>query len=135
LLAGTRSGSSIDDAMSHATIALSNGDRFTINDIRAAHPTIQLAVLNACYTGGGEAVDGEAAQGITQAFLASGTRNLLVSMWPIRDAAAKQFAVAFHRALMSGMDPAQAAFVSRNELRSSGAPPADWAAFRLVGCD
>ncbi len=135
LVAATWDGSSIDGTLNHATIVLSHGDRFSIDDIRSARPHHELAVVNACFTGGGEFVDGEAAQGLANAFLSSGTRNLLVSMWPITDQAATRYAVAFHRGLASGLDPARSASSARNELRDSGAPPADWAAFRLVGRD
>jgi CHAT domain-containing protein len=134
-IGGERSATSIDDSMSHAAILLSHSDRFTVDDVCRARPRLDLAVLNACYTAGGERVDAEPAQGIARAFLASGTRNILVTMWPIEDEAAARFALAFHVALNEGLEPSRAAMVARNDLRSTGASPAEWAAFRLIGRD
>jgi hypothetical protein len=135
LVSGARSGTSIDDSMSHAGILLSYGERLSVDDIRDAHPQLDLAVLNACYTAGGEKVDAEALQGVARAFLMSGTRNILVTMWPIEDGAATRFALAFHGALNEGLSPSRAAIVARNNLRSAGASPGEWAAFRLIGRD
>jgi hypothetical protein len=135
LISGARSGTSIDDSMSHAAILLSHGDRLCVDDIRSVGPKLDLAVLNACYTAGGEKVDAEPVQGIARAFLISGTRNIMVTMWPIEDEAAAHFAMAFHGALNEGLSPSRAAIIARNDLRSSGASPAEWAAFRLIGRD
>jgi hypothetical protein len=135
LISGTRSATSIDDSMSHAAILLSNRGRLSVDDIYDSQQIHDLAVLNACYTAGGEKVDAEPIQGIARAFLISGTRNVLVTMWPIEDGAAGRFALAFHEALNQGVSPSRAAMVARNELRSTGAALGEWAAFRVIGRD
>lgn len=135
LISGERGNTSIDDSMSRAAILLSRGERLGIRDIVEAHPKLDLAVLNACYTAGGEKLDAEPVQGISRAFLILGARNLVVTNWPIEDGAATTFALAFHRALNEGIPPSQAAVVARKTLRASGASPAEWAAFQVIGCD
>ncbi len=135
LIAGQRSSTSIDDSMSHAAILLSRGERFSVDDLHDAAPKLDLAVLNACYTSSGEKVDAEPVHGVAREFLMSGTRNILVTMWPIEDGAAAHFALAFHRALNEGLSPSRAANFARNELRAAGASPGEWAAFRLIGRD
>lgn len=127
--------SSIDTRLAHAAFELSSQGRFGIDDVRRARPRLPLAVLSACDSAGGEFVDGEAAIGIAKAFLESGTRNLLVTSWPVEDEAARAFTLAFHRALVAGALPSLAAVSARDTLRRSGAPIADWAAFRLLGRD
>jgi CHAT domain-containing protein len=116
-------------------ILLSGGDVFSCEEIAALAPRAQLVVLSACETGSGRYVDAEGLQGISRAFLESGTRNLLVTLWPVEDGAAQRFAVEFHRALLAGASPSEAARAGRSSLRKAGLQPADWAAFRLLGRD
>ena len=116
-------------------LELSGGDSFCAREIREAKPNLPLAVLDACETAGGGFVDGEGLQGISRAFLESGTRNLIVTLWPVDDRVALAFAVAVHRALIKGERPSEATASARNALRTSGNSPADWAAFRAVARD
>lgn len=124
-----------ESRLAHAGFELTNGDVFGIDDIRRAHPKLPLAVLSACETGSGRFIDAQAADGVARAFLESGTRNVLVTLWPVEDEAARQFAVAFHRALAAGQIPSRAALFACESMRASGASSADWAAFRLLGRD
>jgi hypothetical protein len=124
-----------DARFARAGFELSRGDLFDADEIRRAHPALPLAVLSACATGSGQFIDAEASLGVTRAFLESGTRNLLVTLWPVEDGAARDYALAFHKALAAGKSPSRAAQAARDELRDSGTPMADWAAFRLVGRD
>ena len=80
-------------------------------------------------------MDAEGLQGVCRVFLESGTRNLLVTMWPVEDQAARIFAEEFHRELLSARLPSEAAASAREHLRSTGFPSADWAPFRFVGRD
>ena len=103
--------------------------------IAELEPASPLVVLSACETAAGRFVDAEGLQGLTRAFLESGTRNLLVTNWPVDDRAAKLFALDFHSALLRGELPSVAAHSARRAARERGAPVADWAAFRLTGMD
>jgi hypothetical protein len=127
--------SSIDTRLAHAAFEMSRGAPVGVRDILDERPRLPLAVLSACDSAGGDFIDGEAALGVAKAFLESGTRNLLVTSWPVEDEAARRFAVAFHRALQAGERPSVAAVTAREALRAAGAPVADWAAFRLLGRD
>src|SRR6185503_13872129 len=112
-------------------LELSNGSSLCAREILEAKPKLPLAVLSACETAEGRFVDAEGLQGIARAFLESGTRNLLVTLWPVEDGAARDFATAFHRALLAGELPADAAASARANLVRKGLPAADWAAFRM----
>jgi hypothetical protein len=116
-------------------LELSGGSSFCAQEIVEARPHLPLAVLDACETAEGGLVDAEGLQGVARAFLESGTRNLLVTLWPVEDQAARAFAEAFHRELLAGRRPSEASASARAALRGRGFPAADWAAFRFVGRD
>ena len=92
-------------------------------------------LLTACETAGGRFVDAEGLHGVSRAFLEPGTRNLIATLWPVEDEAARMFAVRLHEALMAGAAPSQAARDARAALRAEGNSAADWAAFRFMGRD
>ena len=116
-------------------LELSGDESLCAREIAEIRPVLPLAVLAACETGEGRFVDAEGLQGIARAFLESGTRNLLVTLWPVEDGCARLFAVEFHRGLLDGLRPSEAAAQARAALRAKNLGPADWAAFRLIGRD
>lgn len=105
------------------------------DELASARPKLPLVVLSACWSGGGERVDAEGLFGLARAFLASGTRNLVVTSWPVEDSAAAKFGELFHRELALVASPSRAAARARRALAATGLPPADWAGFRAVGRD
>jgi CHAT domain-containing protein len=116
-------------------LELSSGDSFCAREILDSKPNLPLVVLDACETAGGRFVDAEGLQGVSRAFLESGTRNLVVTLWPVDDGSARDFARALHRALMNGDRPSDAVDRARRELRAAGQSAADWAAFRAIARD
>ena len=124
-----------DLRLSPAGLVLSKGEVLCAHDVAELHPRAPLVVLSACATAEGGAVDAEGLHGMARAFLESGTRSVLVTLWPVEDATAQAFALAFHRALAIGHAPSRAAARARRELRKAGRGPRDWAAFRLLGRD
>jgi CHAT domain-containing protein len=118
-----------------AGLRLCDGDVVSANEIADMGPRLPLVVLSACETGGGRYSDGEGLFGVARAFLEGGTRNLVVTLWPVEDGAARDFSLAFHHALDAGMRPSQAASAARSALRAKGRSSADWAAFRFLGRD
>jgi len=119
----------------NAGLELAGGETLCARAIVALRPAPALAFLSVCESGGGRFVDAQGLQGIARAFLESGTRNLVVTLWPVEDGAARDFALGFHRALLGGRTPARAAAEARAALARAGRPAADWAAFRALGRD
>ena len=117
--------------------ALVTSDRLPLcaDELAAARPRLPLVVLSACWSGGGERVDAEGLFGLARAFLSGGTRNLVVTSWPVTDAAAARFGEQFHRELALVASPARATARARRALAAAGLPPADWAGFRALGRD
>lgn len=124
-----------DGRLASIGLVLSGSEILCARDVVELRPSSPLVVLAACSTADGRFVDAEGLLGLARALLESGTRNLLVTQWPVEDASARAFTPAFHRALAAGAPPSQAARRARAELRAAGAAAADWAAFRLVGRD
>ena len=116
-------------------LALEDGTVLCTHRIAEWRPVLDLVVLSACGTAEGRLKDSEGVQGLARAFLEAGTRNLLVTQWPVDDAYASRAAEFFHAALEDGRHPSEAARITRLSLREEGAPYADWAAWRLLGRD
>jgi CHAT domain-containing protein len=72
---------------------------------------------------------------ISSAFLAAGTKNVVASLWDVEDRAGSEFSIALHRALRSGVDPAEAMQTVQLQMMRSPDPRfnrlAAWAAMQL----
>jgi CHAT domain-containing protein/Tfp pilus assembly protein PilF len=95
-----------------------------------------LVVLSACDTGRGQIARGEGIIGLTRGFLYAGASSLLVSFWPVSDAASAGLVVDFYRELLSGRPKAEA--LRQAKLHTMGrnpeyAKPYYWASLVLVG--
>jgi len=99
-----------------------------------------LAVLSACNTGSGEFVTGEGVMGMSRAFLAAGSRAVVVSLWPVASKQTERLMVEFYRLLRAGQPAAEAlraaklaALNQARKARSAEAHPFYWAPFVLLG--
>jgi len=123
------------DGARDSGLLLARGALLSAREIREIAPRLPLAVLAACETAEGRVVDAEAMSSVSNAFLASGTRNVCVTLWPVEDGAARDWSAAFHAELARGAKPSQAAVAAREALRRNGTPVSEWAAFRFTGRD
>lgn len=123
------------DSSRDSGLLLARGSILSAREIREIAPRLPLAVLAACETAEGRFVDAQALSSVSNAFLASGTRNVCVTLWPVEDGAARDWSAAFHAELLRGVKPSQAAAAARNSLRQNGTPVSEWAAFRFTGRD
>ncbi|HEX6629575.1 MAG TPA: CHAT domain-containing protein, partial [Gemmatimonadaceae bacterium] len=126
-----------ESAVGRTAIALAAGhgeDGFlTAGEIAALRLDAALVVLSACRSADGVVVDGEGVQGLTSALLAAGAHSVVATRWNIGDRSAVELvrdfydALAVHRPVGEALRAAQLAAIRR------GAPPAEWAAFTVVG--
>jgi len=123
------------DGSRDSGLLLARGELLSAREIRGIAPRLPLAVLAACETAEGRFVDAQALSSVSNAFLASGTRNVCVTLWPVEDGAARDWSAAFHAELARGAKPSQAAAAAREALRRNGTPVSEWAAFRFTGRD
>lgn len=95
-----------------------------------------LLVLSACETGLGKYYKGEGLIGLTRGFIYAGARNLVVSLWQVRDHSTAQLMVDFYRKMLQTHDKAkalQAAKLKMIEESEEFAHPYHWAPFILIG--
>jgi CHAT domain-containing protein len=95
-----------------------------------------LVVLSACDTGRGRIVRGEGIIGLTRGFLYAGAKSLLVSLWPVSDAAAAGLVVDFYAGLIAGQPKARALREAKLRAMTRNpeyAKPFYWSSLVLVG--
>jgi CHAT domain-containing protein len=63
----------------------------------------KLVTLSACDTGIGEVRNGEGVYGLRRAFVLAGTEALVMSLWPVNDAIARETMVAYYTGLRAGL--------------------------------
>lgn len=126
-----------DNGIAHAGLALAPGngsDGFVSDgDLAALQLNADLVVLSACHTAGGAVLGGEGVRGLTAPLLQAGARSVLATEWPVDDARTVPMIVAFYTALADGRTTADALRQASLDALHDGAPPREWAAFRLVG--
>ena len=95
----------------------------------------KLVTLSACDTGVGEIHNGEGVYGLRRAFMLAGAETLVMSLWPVSDAIARDTMVAYYARLRIGMGrgdalrQAKLSVLKRPNLRH----PYYWAAFIQSG--
>jgi CHAT domain-containing protein len=63
----------------------------------------RLVTLSACDTGIGEVRNGEGVYGLRRAFVLAGTETLVMSLWPVSDAIAREVMVSYYTGLRTGL--------------------------------
>jgi len=128
-----------------ARAADANAAFLRASDLFAFKLDADLVILSACNTGGpGGAGGGEALSGLARAFFFAGARGLLVTFWPVNDAAAALTVVETLKLQNEGMSSAKAlrkaqlaildgAGAPGSTLPASWAHPFFWAPFALIG--
>jgi hypothetical protein len=86
-----------------SSVSLADGP-LTAYDLETLRTPPHLVVLSACDAGRA----GETLMGLPGVLLAFGTRTVIASVTPVRDAAARDFMVAVHAHLARGISPARA---------------------------
>jgi len=107
-----------------------------VYEIYRLHLAADLVVLSACETALGKDVRGEGVMGLTRAFLHSGARRVLVSLWPVEDRATSDLMRQFYTGLFRDrLTPAAALRKAQDELRRqpNRQAPHYWASFVLQG--
>lgn len=93
----------------------------------------QLVVLSACETGLGEIRNGEGVYGLQRAMIAAGTRNLLMSLWKVDDAATSELMNSFYRAWANQSETVKSFRQAQLEVRKKYPHPFYWGAFIMLG--
>ncbi len=118
-----------------------NDGLLTAEEIAALDLTgTDWAVLSACDTGIGKNVRGEGVFGLRRAFRLAGAHSVVMSLWPVSDAATADWMMALYRARLrqhaTTIDAVRAADLALiKQQRDAGLDPAPfyWAAFVAAG--
>jgi CHAT domain-containing protein len=103
-----------------------------IREIRRLPLDASLVTLSACDTGLGP-IGEEGVGNIVNAFIDSGARSVVFTLWAVEDQATTHLMIGFYRHLGSHEAKAEALRSAQLEMLHSGAPPYYWAAFELDG--
>ena len=105
----------------------------TMPDISKVQLRAKLVVLSCCHSGSGQ-IRAEGVVGIARAFLGSGARSVLVSLWAIEDKATEQLMSRFYEHLIRGKSASESLHEAMKWMRGNGfAKVSDWAPFVLIG--
>jgi len=94
-----------------------------------------LVVLSACDTAVGGISESDDVQSLARAFLISGARSVVASLWKVDDAATQALMTRFYENMFGGMTTAEALSDAQAYIRQQPewSAPRYWAAFVLVG--
>ncbi len=125
------------DTPNFSSVVMADGQLNAIDIFNLDLRHCELATLSGCETGLSLSGGGDEQLGLGRAFLASGARSLMISLWPVEDQATNQLMQAFYQRLLRGESKMQALRAAQCSLLHSDVPayrhPYYWAAFRLVG--
>jgi hypothetical protein len=126
-----------DRALGRTALALAPGDSgsglVTPAELARLRLRADLVVLSACRTAGGVVVDGEGLQGLTSPLLEAGARSIVATSWRVGDRSTLRLVDGLYAALAKGRPVIDALREAKLAAMRSGAPPAVWAAFELLG--
>ena len=92
----------------------------------------ELVVLSACETGLGD-ISGDGVFGLQRAFKQAGAQTIIMSLWPVNDAATQLLMTEFYRNWITLHQPKRKAFRNaQNTVRTRYEQPVYWAGFIML---
>ena len=110
--------------------------RLTAREIAALPLQANLVVLAACRTQLGQLLRGEGLISLARAFIESGARSVVATLWDVGDHDTRVLMRSFYAGIRGGLAPDEALRVAQLQaIRSGGslAAPRMWAAFQVTG--
>ena len=106
----------------------------TMTDISRIQVRAKLVVLSCCHSARGK-IKAEGAVGIARAFLGSGARSVLVSLWALDDNSTEQLMTHFYDHLVAGQSAGESLHETMKWMITQGYDVNKWAPFILIGDD
>ena len=107
----------------------------TMSEISKVQLRAKLVVLSCCHSAQGQ-IRAEGVIGIARAFLGSGARSVLVSLWALEDSATEHFMRRFYTKLMRGKSASESLRQAMKWMRDHRfSDVSQWAPFLLIGDD
>jgi CHAT domain-containing protein len=128
------SGANVTNGATLETAGILTGEEILNVDLKSS----ELVVLSACGTGLGSDTEGQGLEGLRSAFLASGTRGLVMSLWNVDDEATELLMTSFYKQLLDQKSTVVKS-LHHAQARVRGDPrfaaPRYWAGWVVVGAD
>lgn len=113
-------------------ILLADGG-LAVPDLFRLQLNARLVTLSACETALSRLEPGDELLGLREGLLFAGAGALLVSLWPVDDAATGRLMARFYGRLLAGAAPTAALAAAQRQMRAEGEPAFHWAPFVLIG--
>jgi CHAT domain-containing protein len=124
----------LEPALALTTVPAGTDGFLTMTEVMELNLNADLAALTACQTGLGKTTAGEGVMSMGRAFLCSGARSVLMSLWSVSEEASVALMKNFFTNAKHGMSRRDAWEKARKDLRAAGYEhPFFWASFVLVG--
>lgn len=105
-----------------------------LGEVKTLNLNADLVVLSACETSIGDERPGEGMVGLPQAFLISGSKTVIASLWPVDDEATSILMEELYKnILQKEMDPVSALREAQLSLAEEFTDPYFWGAFIIFG--
>jgi CHAT domain-containing protein len=107
-----------------------------LNEIANLQLDVDLVVLSTCQSQLGRAVRGEGLVSLSRAFIHSGARGVVASIWAVEDRQTARLMPFMYESLRSGASPAEALRAAQIRMIQAGgasAAPGSWAGFVVMG--
>ena len=92
-----------------------------------------LVVLSACETGVGDVKNGEGVFGLKRAFILSGAKTLVMSLWSVPSAETTEIMTEFYTLISEGKSKSDALRQAKLDMMKKKKNPFYWGAFVLTG--
>ena len=103
-------------------------------DVAALRLRSRLVVLSSCASATGAVLPGEGLAGLSSAFVASGARSVVATLWPVDDGTTRRLMGRFYQELARGREAGEALARAQRAIRHGRtAHPFYWGGFVLVG--
>jgi CHAT domain-containing protein len=93
----------------------------------------EIVVLSACETGVGGVRSGEGVFGLKRAFILSGAKTIVMSLWSVPSEETTELMTKFYTLMSEGKTKAEALRQAKIDMMKKKGNPFYWGAFVLVG--
>ncbi|OYT10432.1 MAG: hypothetical protein B6I18_09175, partial [Bacteroidetes bacterium 4572_112] len=112
---------------------ITNDNLLTLGEIYNIKMNANLVVISTCSSGSGNYAQGEGLIAFPRAFIISGSKNVIASLWPVNDIKTKELLTKFYSILISqSVSYGEALRLAKKECINNGFLTLDWAGFVLI---
>jgi CHAT domain-containing protein len=111
---------------------------FSVAEVFHQDTHAEMVFLNACNTAKSDLINGEGVYNLSRAFLSSGSKSVVSTLWEVDDKASGEISIVFYENLKDGMSKANALQQAKNNYlqnvtKDNQRHPYYWAGIVLVG--